>query len=90
MLTLTPPALPRDRDGYEYGTAAQLAALLTSTERTITAGAIRNWAWRSRRPGDRLNGLLPAVHVTGRRTGNTFYRLLDAARLAAMIEAGVR
>ncbi|MGW1057607.1 hypothetical protein [Micromonospora rubida] len=90
MLALTSPALPRDRDGNQYGTAAQLAALLTSPERTITAGTIRNWAYRSRKPGDRLHGHLPAVHVTGRRTGHTFYRLVDAARLAAKIEGGVR
>lgn len=90
IFTLAPPALPRDRDGYEYGSATQLAALLNSPERPITPGAIRNWAYRSRKPGDRFHGRLPAVHISGRRTGHTFYRLLDAARLAAMIEAGVR
>lgn len=89
-LTLTPPALPRDQAGHHYGTAAQLAELLTSPERPITAGTIRNWAYRSRQPGHRLHGLLPAVRVAGRRTGNSYYRLTDAAHVAAMIEAGVR
>ncbi|MFG1847791.1 hypothetical protein [Micromonospora carbonacea] len=89
MLTLTPPALPRDRDGFEYGTAAQLAALLDSPERRITAGTIRKWAWRSRRPGDRLHGLMPTVHIPGARTGNSYHKLRDAAHVAAMIEAGI-
>ncbi len=77
--TLAPPALPRDRDGHQYGTATQLAALLTSPERPITADRVRDWARRSRNPRDRLHGLLPAVHVPGPRTGNTYYRVVDGA-----------
>lgn len=90
MLTIASPALPRDPDGYEYGTAGQLAPLLTSPERRVTPGAIRNWAYLSRRPGHRLHGRLPAIHIPGPRTGNTYYRLHDAAQVAAMIEAGIR
>lgn len=81
MIGVLAPGLPRDRDGHEYGTATQLAALLTSPERAITAERIRDWARRSRRPNDRLHGLLPAVHVPGPRTGATFYRVRDAARV---------
>jgi len=84
------PGLPRDRDGYEYATAAQLAALLTSPEKPVTPGMIRKWAWRSRNPADRLHGLLPVVRVTGARTGQSYYRLRNAAQVAAMIEAGIR
>lgn len=80
-LTLTAPALPRDGDGNQYGTAGQLAALLTSPERPITAARIRDWARRSRKPGDKLHGLLPAIHVDGPRTGNSYYRLRDAAHV---------
>ncbi|MEU7609537.1 hypothetical protein [Micromonospora sp. NPDC049204] len=80
-LTLNPTALPRDLDGHEYGTAGQLAQLLTSPERAITADRIRDWARRSRRPGDRLHGKLPAIHVPGHRTGNSYYRLTDAAQV---------
>ncbi|MFI5833200.1 hypothetical protein ACIA5A_05935 [Micromonospora sp. NPDC051300] len=77
--TLAPLGLPRDRDGYQYGTAGQLAALLTSPERPITDARIRDWARRSRKPADRLYGLLPAIHTPGPRTGNSYYRVVDAA-----------
>lgn len=79
---LAPPALPRDPDGYEIGTADMLANRLTTTERTITATRIRDWARRSRNPTDRLHAMLPGIHVPGPRTGTTVYRLLDAARCA--------
>lgn len=82
--------LPRDRDGYEYGTAAQLAGLLDSPDKPVTPGMIRKWAWRSRNPVDRLHGRLPVIRVAGARTGQSYYRLLHAAQVAAMIEAGVR
>ncbi|MEU7843935.1 hypothetical protein AB0B39_23580 [Micromonospora sp. NPDC049114] len=84
------PPLPRDRDGFEYGTAAQLAALITSADKAVTAGTIRNWAYLSRQQGHHLYGQLPAIHIPGRRTGQTYYRLLDVAQVAAKIEAGVR
>lgn len=82
-LAAPPRPLPRDQDGYEYGTADQIAQRLTTPARPITAGTIRKWAWRSRQPGDRLHGLLPAIQLPGPRTGTTWYRLLDAARCAA-------
>jgi hypothetical protein len=82
--------LPRDPDGYQYGTAAQLAALLTSPERPITAERIRDWARRSRRAGDRLHGMLPAVRVPGARTGSTWYRLADAATVEQVTRRVVR
>lgn len=74
--------LPRDAAGREYGTADQLAALLTTPARCITAATIRKWAWRSRRPGDPLYGKLPAIHIGGERTGTTWYRLRDAAEVS--------
>ncbi|MFG1776627.1 hypothetical protein ACGFIG_09380 [Micromonospora sp. NPDC049048] len=79
---LAPPALPRDADGHECGTADMLAARLTTPERTITAARVRDWARRSRNPDDRLHGMLPGRHIPGPRTGNTVYRLIDAARCA--------
>lgn len=88
--TALAPGLPRDRDGYEYGTAAQLAGLLASPGKPVTAGMIRKWAWRSRNPADRLHGMLPVVRVAGARTGHSYYRLLHAAQVAALIEAGIR
>lgn len=75
--------LPRDPAGQEWGTAEQIARRLTSPDRTITAATIRKWAWRSRRPGDKLHRLLPGRHVVGARTGETWYRLADAARVEA-------
>ncbi len=75
--------LPRDDDGNEWGTAADLAAHLASPERPITARAVRKWAWRSRQPGDRLNGMLPGRHIPGARTGETWYRLIDGAQVEA-------
>lgn len=79
---LAPPALPRDAQGYECGTADMLAARLTTPTRTITAARVRDWARRSRNPHDRLHGMLPGRHLPGPRTGTTVYRLLDAARCA--------
>lgn len=72
--------LPAD----EYATAEELAARLTTETRQITADRIRDWARRSRHRGDRLYGLLPAVHTPGRRTGNAWYRVADARRVAAL------
>ncbi|MGC4891071.1 hypothetical protein [Micromonospora sp. DT227] len=72
-------ALPRDQYGNQYGTAGQLAALLTSPERPITADRVRDWARRSRNPRDRLHGMLPALRVPGPRTGTTYYRVVDGA-----------
>lgn len=84
---MTPLAkLPR-HNGQPYGQAADIAAMLTSPERPITAAMVRKWAWRSRRPGDVLYGLLPSVRLPGARTGTTWYRLTDAARVAADTEA---
>ena len=79
-----PPVLPRDADGNEYGTAAMLAARLTTDDRKVTAAMIRKWAYRSRNPRDPLHGLLPGRHTPGPRTGITGYYLLDAARCAAI------
>ncbi|MGI5178661.1 hypothetical protein ACQEVZ_20225 [Dactylosporangium sp. CA-152071] len=62
----------------EYGTAEQIAARLTTPERTITAERIRDWARRARAAGDRLYGLLPPVRVPGARTGDAWYRVSDA------------
>lgn len=59
----------------DYGTADQLAARITTAERPITAARIRDWARRSRTPGDPLYGWLPGVHTPGPRTGRTWYRL---------------
>lgn len=80
---MSPTGLPRDELGREYGTAEELARLLTTKERPITAAKVRNWAWRSRRPGDKLHGKLPRVWAQGARTGTTWYRLEDAAEVAA-------
>ncbi len=77
--------LPR-WNGAAYGQATDLAHLLTSPERPITPAMVRKWAWQSRRPGHRLHGLLPGVHLPGARTGLTWYRLTDAARVAALTE----
>lgn len=78
--------LPRDRHGHQYGTADQLAALLTSPQRPITATRIRDWARRSRTPHDRLHGLLPAIRVPGPRTGRAYYRLADAAAVERLTD----
>lgn len=67
--------------GVEYGTAAQIAAALTSTERPIAAARVRDWARRSRTPGDRLHGKLPGIHLPGARRGTTWYRLDQAAKV---------
>lgn len=72
----------------EYLTAEQLAARLTTDERPITADRIRDWARRSRRPGDRLHGLLPAVHTPGQRTGSSWYRMRDAELVATLTARG--
>lgn len=82
--------LPRDQDNYEYGTAEQIAARLTTPARPITADRIRDWARRSRRPGDRLHGMLPGRHLPGARTGTTWYRLVDAAHVARATRRDVR
>ena len=63
-----------------YGTAAMLADRLTTEARPIEAARIRDWARRSRTPGDPLHGMLPGVHTPGERTGHTWYRLADAQR----------
>ena len=68
----------------EYATAEQLATRLTTDARPITADRIRDWARRSRRRGDRLYGLLPSVHTPGERTGNAWYRVADARRVATL------
>ena len=65
----------------DYRTAEQLAARLTTDARPISAARIRDWARRSRTPGDRLHGMLPGVHTPGERTGQTWYRLADAQRV---------
>lgn len=82
--------LPRDAEGYEHGTAEQIAARLTTTTRPITADRIRDWARRSRRPDDRLHGRLPGRHLPGARTGTTWYRLVDAAHVAVATRRDVR
>lgn len=71
--------LPRDAAGNLYGTAQQLADLLTSPERSISADRVRDWIRRSNRPGDRLYGMLPVVRVPGARTGTSWCRLDHAA-----------
>lgn len=79
---LAPPAMPRDPDGREYGTAAMLAARLTTPARPVTAAMIRAWAYRSRNPRDPLHGMLPGRHADGPRRGVTGYYLIDAAKCA--------
>ncbi|ROO51063.1 hypothetical protein EDC02_5927 [Micromonospora sp. Llam0] len=74
----------------EWGTAAACAAALAIPNRPITALVIRQWAWRSRQPGDRLAGLLPSVRGKGPRTGPTLYRFQDVARVAQLTEPGLR
>jgi hypothetical protein len=69
----------------DYGTADEIAARLTTADRPITGVRIRDWARRSRTPGDRLHGLLPAIRTDGPRTGNAWYRLCDARRVAGLI-----
>lgn len=56
--------------GTEYGTAAEVAAVLTSTDRTITADVVRGWARR---------GLITRHHRPGRGRGTTWYRVDQAA-----------
>lgn len=68
----------------DYGTADEIAARLTTDARPITAERIRDWARRSRTPGDRLHGLLPAIRTPGPRTGNAWYRVCDARHVAAL------
>lgn len=68
----------------EYLPAEQLAARLTTEARPITADRIWDWARRSRRRGDKLFGMLPAVHTPGPRTGNAWYRVRDAERVAGL------
>lgn len=83
---MTPLAeLPRI-DGHTYGQAEDVAALLTSPERTVTAATVRKWAWRSRRPADRLHGQLPGIRLPGQRTGTTWYRIDHAAKILAKLE----
>jgi hypothetical protein len=57
--------------------AEQLAVRLTTAARPITADRIRDWARRSRRPGDPLYRLLPAIQTPSPRTGNAWYRVAD-------------
>jgi hypothetical protein len=71
--------LPREQDSNQYGNAQQLALLLTSPERPISADRVRDWARRSRTRGNRLHGMLPAVRVPGARTGTTWYLVRHAA-----------
>ncbi|TDB81085.1 hypothetical protein E1091_19070, partial [Micromonospora fluostatini] len=47
----------------------------------ITAARVRDWARRSRRPGDRLHGLLPGHHLPGQGRGTTWYRIDQAAQV---------
>lgn len=70
----------------EWGTAQQCANRLTTPDRPITALVIRQWAWRSRQPKDRLHGLLPSVRGKGPRTGVALYRFQDVARVAQLTE----
>lgn len=70
-------------NGHQYGQADAIAAALTSPERSITASTVRKWAWRSRRAGDKLYGMLPGHHMPGARTGETWYRLIDGAQVEA-------
>lgn len=69
----------------DYGTADEVAARLTTAERPITGVRIRDWARRSRTPGDRLHGLLPTIRTAGPRTGNAWYRLCDVRLVAGII-----
>lgn len=75
-------ALHLPLDGY--GTADDIAAKLTTEARPINADRIRDWARRSRTPGDRLHGLLPTIRTEGARTGNAWYWLADAQAVATL------
>lgn len=79
------PLLDPRRDGTQYGTAAQLAHALGSD---ITAGRVRDWARRARKPADRLHGLLPAQRLPGAGRGTTWYRLDHAARVEWLTRTG--
>lgn len=76
--------------GREYGTAAEIAAALTSPERPINADTIRDWARRAARPDDPLHGLLPRHHVPGRGRGTTRYNLQAAAHVEALTSTSRR
>lgn len=67
--------------GREYGTAAEIAARLGPD---VTAARVRDWARRSRTPGDPLHGLLPGHHLPGQGRGTTWYRLDQAAAVEAI------
>ena len=71
--------------GREYGTAAEVAAALSSPERPVTAVLVRRWAQRAATPGDRLYGLLTRRHVPGPRTGTTWYDVDQAAEVEALV-----
>lgn len=75
-------ALNLPLDGY--GTAEDIAARLTTAARPIDAARIRDWARRSRSPGDPLHGLLPAIRTDGARTGTAWYWLADAQHVAGL------
>jgi hypothetical protein len=70
-------------NGHYYGTAAQTAHALGDD---ITAALVRRWAYRSRQPGDKLHGMLPAHHLPGRGRGTTWYRHAQAAAVCATTE----
>ncbi|OKI47446.1 hypothetical protein [Micromonospora sp. CB01531] len=67
--------------GHYWGTAAQIAHTRGSD---ITADRVRDWARRSRQPGDTLHGLLPGHHLPGRGRGTTWYRDDQAATVEAI------
>ena len=57
----------------EYGTAADIAAALTSPQRPISAARVRDWGRRAAMSGDLLYGKLPRYHRPGPRRGTTWY-----------------
>lgn len=69
---------------HRYGQAADIAAHLGSD---ITADRVRDWARRSRRPTDRLYGLLPAHKIKGI---GTRYRLDQAAAVERITGTSTR
>jgi hypothetical protein len=74
--------------GELWGRPAEVAAELTSPERSITIDTVHDWARRSRRVGDRLYGRLPSVRLPGARTGTAWVRLADAVEVEALTARG--
>lgn len=76
--------------GREYGTADQIAAVLTSNARPISAATVRDWGRRAATLGDPLYGLLSRHNVPGQGRGTTLYSLAAAAQVEALTSGSRR